>query len=170
MAAPLAGQLIRASNYPKVRVIKKAAAESVTSSTTLQNDDDFTISLEASKIYRVQLFLAIGGATAGDIKVAWAMTGGVVQYTGRHCRGPQVGSADNTATTVRVATSGQTTSVAYGTDGAINGSAHEDFLIETTTNGTAGTLTVQWAQNTSNATATTVGSASFMVIEEVDEI
>jgi hypothetical protein len=170
MPAPLAGELVRASNYPKVRVIKKVATENVTSSTTFQNDDDFSVSLEAEKVYRIQVYLAVSGAQAGDIKVMWVMTGGVAQYTGRHCRGPATGSTDNTTTTMRMTTASMGASIPYGCDAATNGSVHEDMLVETTTAGTAGTLTMQWAQNASNATATSVGAASFMVVEEVDEI
>ena len=69
MTAPLAGETVLASHYPKVRVIKKAALESVTSSITPQDDDDFTVALDAGKTYLIQLRAAPGGAAAGDVRV-----------------------------------------------------------------------------------------------------
>jgi hypothetical protein len=170
MPAPKAGELVRASNYPKVRVIKKAANESVTSSTTVQNDDDFSVSLEAEKIYAIDLYLTVSGAAAGDYKGQWAVTGGVVGYTSKMCLGPESGTASVSATLVFARSVGVTSPVTYGVDGTNNSMISEHFLAETTTAGTAGTLTLQWAQGTSSATATIVGSGSYMVITEVDEI
>lgn len=167
--AGLAGEIARASDLSRVRVIKKAATESVTSSTTLQNDNDFSVTLDAGKVYRIEIYLSIGGATAGDIKFAWAVTGGVAQYTSRHAVGPTIGVADITNTSMRAGVHNLSTSVPVGVE-ATAGSHQENFLVETTTSGTSGTLTLQWAQNTSNATASTVGASSYMVITEVTEI
>jgi hypothetical protein len=169
MVAPLAGETVRASHYPKVRVIKKAANESVTSSTVFQDDDDFSIDLDAGKTYRVETYLSVSGATAGDIKVAWVLTGGAAQLTARHCRGPALATADVTATSIRDSVHNLvTTTIGYGTDNATNSSIFEDFLVETTTANASGTLTMQWAQNGSSATSTTMSSSSYMVVTEVD--
>ena len=169
MTAPLAGETVLASHYPKVRVIKKAANESVTSSTTFQDDNDFSIDLDAGKTYRIETFLSVSGATAGDIKVAWVLTGGVAQLSARHCRGPAVGPADVTATTIRDSVHNlTTTTISYGTDNATNSAIFEDFLVETTTANASGTLTMQWAQNGSSATSTTISASSYVVVTEVD--
>ena len=169
MAIPLAGQLVRASHYPKTKVIKKNALESVTSSTTLQNDDDFIVSLEASRVFLIHLFLVIVGNTSGDIKLDWTVTGGVAQYTARNCLGMATAGTNAFNTSVRVTSHALTTAVDYGTETG-DGIIQEDFLVETVTAGTSGTLTLRWAQNTSNATATSVSAQSFMTIEEVEEI
>lgn len=169
MTAPLAGETVRASHYPKVRVIKKAANESVTSSTTFQDDADFTVTLDAGKTYKIETYLSVSGATAGDIKITWVLTGGVAQLSARHCKGPSVGTADVTATTMRDSVHNLTTlTIAYGTDNTTNSSIFEDFLVETTTANASGTLTMQWAQNASSATATTISGSSYMVITEID--
>jgi hypothetical protein len=170
MAVPLAGQLVRASHYPKTRVIKKAASESVTSSTTFQDDDDFTVSLEANRVYRIQVRLSVGGATAGDFKAQWVVTGGVAQYTARHCMGPGVSTTGAGDGSVRSSVHNLSTSVTYGCDGSSNGAVFEDFLVETVVGAAAGTLTLQWAQSASSGTATTMTTSSFMVVEEVEEI
>lgn len=170
MPAPKAGNTVRASNYPKVMVVTKAAVESLTSSTTLQNDDDITIALDANKTYKVVLHLAFTGATAGDIKTQWAFTGGVAQKTLRACTGPEAGTT-TTAVTQMITRYANvaTASVAYGTDGGSAwGHAVEEFLVETTTAGTTGMLTLQWAQNASSATATNVTVGTWMEVVEVD--
>ena len=169
MAIPLAGQTVRASHYPKTKVIKKNALESVTSSTTFQDDDDFTVSLEANRLYLIRLFLVAAGAPAGDIKLDWTVTGGVAQYTTRQCRGMALAGTNSTDTTMRTSPHNLSTAVTYGVE-ATNGSIREEFLVETIVAGTSGTLTLRWAQNTSNATATSVSANSFMTIEEVEEI
>lgn len=168
MTAPLAGETVLASHYPKVRVIKKSAVESVTSSIVMQNDDDLTVALDAGKTYWIQLFAGMGGATAGDIRVDWATTGGVAQLTARHCHGPGVSVTDVQDTGTRNAIHDLGTDVLYGTDNIRSGSFTESFLVETTTANAAGTLTLRWAQSGSNATATTVSPSSFMVVTEID--
>jgi hypothetical protein len=169
VAAPLAGQLVRASNYPRVRVIKKAAAESVTSSIVLQNDDDLSIALAAGAVFLIDAYIIVTGAAAGDLRVAWAVSGGVAQLAGRSCMGPQIGTADSTNNAMRSSGAHSlTTSLGYGTDGAAGSSCQEHFLVETTTANTPGTLTMQWAQFTSSATSTTLAIGTFMVITEVD--
>ena len=144
MAIPLAGQLVRASHYPKIKVIKKNSLESVTSSTTFQDDDDFVVSLEASKIFLIHLFLVVGGATAGDIKLDWTVTGGVAGYTSRNCLGMAVAATNSADTTMRTTSHTLSTAVPYGIETS-NGTIREDFLVETVTAGTSGTLTLRWA-------------------------
>ena len=157
MTAPLAGETVLASHYPKVRVIKKSAVESVTSSIVMQNDDDLTVALDAGKTYWIQLFAGMGGAT-----------GGVAQLTARHCQGPGVSVTDVQDTGTRNAIHDLVTDVLYGTDNIRSGSFSESFLVETTTANAAGTLTLRWAQSGSNATATTVSPSAVMVVTEID--
>lgn len=168
MTAPLAGETVLASHYPKVRVIKKSAVESVTSNITMQDDDDLTVALDAGKTYLIQLRAGMGGATAGEIRVEWGTTGGVAQLTARHCQGPGVSTTDVQDTGTRNAIHDLGTDVLYGTDNIRSGTFSEEFLVETTTANAAGTLTLRWAQSGSNATATTVSPSSFMVVTEID--
>ena len=169
MAAPLAGQIVRTSHYPKVRAIKKAADESVTSSAVLQNDDDFSVALAAGKTYRIELFLTASGIAAGDIRIAWAVTGGVAALGGRHVLGPESATTGPAATLMRsTGTHALTTNIIYGLDVSTITAVREDFLVETPTAGTAGALALQWAQGTSNATATIVRSQSVLYVTEID--
>jgi hypothetical protein len=169
--AVYAGQVITAADAPaKPQYIVKASAENVTSSTTLQDDNDIVFSLDANKVYEVRLHASASGATAGDIKTAWAVTGGAAQLTLRECIGPGTAVTDVTASaTIRVSRHSLTSSVSYGVDGtAVTSAIAERFLIETTTAGTAGTVKLQWAQNASSGTATTLSTSTYAVCEEVE--
>ena len=72
--------------------------------------------------------------------------------------GPQVPSTDNTAAGMR-STGAHTLSsaVGYGLDPAVPTLIREDLILDVTGEGT---LTMRWAQNSSNATATSVLAGS----------
>lgn len=143
-------------------IIRKAAAESVTSSTTAQNDDDFSVALPVGK-YLVWIWLHCTGATAADIKTVWSNTGTMTIL--RSCLGAQTGTADRQATTVTVQGSNSTTEVPYGCDGAGTTVVREELYVDVTV---TGTLTLQWAQNASSGTATNLSTASRMWIVNVE--
>lgn len=168
--AGLAGETARASDLSRVRVIKKAAGESVTSSIAIQDDDDFVVTLDAGKVYRIELYCSVTGATGGDFRPAWAVTGGVAQYSARHVHGAASAMTNALDTTMRAAVHNLTTEIVIGTEAGTGTSHQESFLVETVTSNASGTLRLRWAQGTSNATATTLGTSSFMVITEVTEI
>lgn len=171
MTAPLAGERVTVADYPKVRVIKKAASETVTNSTTFQDDDDFSVTLDAGKTYRIELCAVVTGPAAADVKFQWTVTGGVLALTNRHCIGPATGVTDALSTSMRAnGAPGLLTGVSYGTDGTNGSRIVETFLVETTTNNTSGTLTLQWAQNTANVTGTAMNVNSYLVVTEVDLI
>lgn len=170
MPAPKAGESVRASHYPRSRVYQKSGSESVTSSIVLQDDDDFSFTLEADKVYRIEVFLSASGATGGDLRLAWALGGGAAQLNGRACVGPGASTtttADSGAVRVSAA-HGLTTDLQYGLAAGANANVQETFLVETTTAGTPGTLTMRWAQWASSGTATTLTASSFIIITEVE--
>lgn len=141
--------------------IVKGASESVTSSTTFQNDDELAIPMVAGRTYAVKCCLIVNGATAGDIKTAWTTSGTITLAGQRVVQGPGVSvvsAADTTA--VMLMTSALTNTVTYGTDGALHNGIVEEFIVTCTV---SGTLTLQWAQATSSGTATTVGSGSWIL-------
>lgn len=161
---PLAGQIARASDIVTPYALSKAAAESVTSSTTLQDDDDFSLDLEVGKSYAILLVASVSGATGGDVKFAWSI-GATATKTNRKCLGPQTGTTDVTATSMRSSRHGLSSSVPYGLDGTNEALIVEHLLIEDVT--VAGTLVLQWAQNASSGTATTLNNTSVMTWSEV---
>lgn len=57
-------------------LIVKSADEAVTSSTTLQNDDDFSFTVAANTSYVVEGVLIVDGSSSGDFKAAWSIPSG----------------------------------------------------------------------------------------------
>ncbi len=132
--------------------IRKTSDESVTSNTTVQDDDELTFSATNGVAFEVEAVLVyaspVGGGTP-DFKVQIHDGGGVdgafvVTYL----------STSDTAT-VGVVTNGAT--IAAGTAA---GKRVVHFRGGFTGGGSA--LTVQWAQNTSNGNATTVYAGSVL--------
>lgn len=160
----LAGETILASDIKRVRTRNKAIAESVTSNTTLQNDNDFVIAMEAGKTYRVELILHVTGAAAGDIKTAWATTGTITSL-GRSIFGPGLATTDVTAGIYDASAWVLGAGTAFGLDGVNSAVITEDLSVVCTV---AGNLTLQWAQNTSNGTATTCSTNSRIIVTEME--
>ena len=160
---PNAGDLIRAADVSVPTYISKAGSESVTSSTTLQDDDHLTLTL-AVGTYWVELVLTATGAAAGDIKTAWTSTG-TMSVIGRSVLGPTVGAADVSAGLVNARGVTFTSNQSFATDGTNSSHIHEWLLIDVTVEGV---LTLQWAQAASSGTATTLSTSSRMLITKVE--
>lgn len=153
------GQKVRASDT-EVLWARKTTDESLTSSTTLQNDDTLVVPVEAYAVYEFTALVAYTGNTTGDIKIGFTFPSGSCYWAGK---GPS--EADS----------------GYGAVGASRHSASFGDLTGTATPYAAsttplavlitgvlatdiasGNLQLQWAQNTSNATATVVKAGSFL--------
>jgi hypothetical protein len=154
---PLAGQVVKASDIPSIAWDNKAAAESVTNSTTLQNDDDFSIALPVGT-WRITAILTVSGAAAGDVRVAWTNTG-TMSAVGRSCIGPGQATTDaagNANNATRMVATTLTAQMIYGTDGTSSSAIIEELVLEVTAEGV---LTMQWAQGTSSGTSTTLSTS-----------
>ncbi len=164
----LAGAKVRASDIRTVQSKSKAATESVTSSTTLQDDDDLFMDLEAGKSYRVWLILTVasGGAEAADIKTSWTFAGTATKV-GRCVWGLGI-SSTATDDSAFSKSSGVAigASVSYGIDAGQAAACYESLILEDVT--VAGRLQLQWAQVASNATATVLSTTSRVFWEEID--
>lgn len=158
-----AGDVFTAHGYNRAKPVYawKTATESVTSSTTLQNDDELFLPLEPFSTYLVLVCLAAAGPTGADIQVAYTVP------TGAQGRRHNIGLSTPTTSTTgnsRISVHGWTNTTTYGTT-TTTVSIIEEGIISTETNG--GLLQAQWAQNVSNATAVTVEAASFMRVQRV---
>lgn len=144
--------------------VVKGTTESVTSSTTLQDDDELKLTLPVGT-WLIRTELTVGGATAGDIKIAYSTTGTMTHLGVRNYYGAATSTSNTGDTTVR-ANGGNaiTTGVPYGTDGSNRSAIRESFVLDVTV---SGDLTVQWAQNSSSATATQVFAGSYMTATQV---
>lgn len=138
----------------------KTAAETVTSSTTLQNDNDLYLTAAANAYYDFACMLTYQGGTQGSSDLAWAWSvpsGTTMNYA---VEGIQTSGA---------ATPGFLRGVSGGTAGT-NGSGNSFSLnMEGTlyTGNTSGTVQLQWAQAHSNATGTIVQAGSNMKLRQM---
>ena len=137
--------------------VRKSANESVTSSTTLQNDDELKYEMAANTNYQFEFSILYTGGTAGDIKftvttpsggdlwaTGWAPSGGSVSTFGpMTASGTVISGLDALGTT--------NPTMIYIRGVAMNSS-------------TVGDLQLQWAQNASSGTATTVYAGSFLKV------
>lgn len=140
----------------KDRLFWKTADQSVTSSTTLVDDVHLSAPVEANSVYRVILALNATGSTSGDIKLAWGTPSGS-DGGGRWLQGPAAGQDPGSPALMEVRAAFWATERSYGLS-ATAASIIEHGLLQT--GSTPGTLQLRWAQNNSNATATTVATRS----------
>jgi len=157
----LAGEDILASDINIPKYISKAASQSVTSSTVYVNDNDFSFTLPVGT-YRIELVAsatAVAPVGTADIKMKWVNTG-TMSLIGRATLGSGTAATSVTTATVRIQQLNLGTDAAYGLN-ASNWIIREDLLIDVTV---SGVLTLQWAQNASNATPTTLNSTSRVYI------
>ena len=161
---PAAGEFIRASDVTRLDAVK-TATESVTSSTTLQNDDELLLAVLANTTYFVFGLLFYDGATAGDFKFAWTGPSGYsFDYSA-----PVLATGTTSAIVDGGATNTLNMSAFQETDIFSVGAAGAGNTIAITITGvliiggTAGTLQLQWAQVASSATATRVFAPSCLL-------
>lgn len=145
--------------------IVKATTESVSSSTTLQNDDELTFAVVSGKSYLIELFVhydePVGSGTP-DIKFACSLgtadtgntfTLGLFQYL----------NTSNVSTLTHISDIANLAAAA----GAA-GSARFLYIRILTVVDENGTFVFQWAQNTSSANATRVLAGSILRYRALD--
>jgi hypothetical protein len=136
-----------------------AGTQSVTESTDVVDIPTLAVDLSIG-VFEIDMHLAVQGAANGDVIVKWDFTGNTLTRS-RSCFGPSVRTTDVLATATAATTVGPMRSsaltfdaaAAYGTDGTNTSAIHENLFLQVST---AGTLTPQFAQWVSNATATTL--------------
>jgi hypothetical protein len=165
-----AGQRLLATDLDAIvalvpRLIIKASDQVYQSDTTFRNDTELTISLQANSMYVVEFVLAgVGQAVStGDLKTVWSAPSGATGI--KVCHGPAVSSTSRTDTTMTSASTPFSTAAGYGTASTTSAVAIREFGQVTTTN--AGTLTLQHAQNVSNANDTGILAGSILVVTKV---
>jgi len=148
----------------------KTSDQTITSSTTLTNDNDLATALAASKTYIFIARLFVFGAAAGDIKVAFTFPasttfnafGGLGIITGSTTVST---SADLEAHAYPSTGTSPTSSLAFGvpdTNGVMI-----DVSGQLVTSSTTGNLQLQWAQNASSGTGTTVKAGSWLLVKQM---
>jgi len=150
-----AGQRITASEVNNLGIssVRKSGNQSVSSSTVLVNDTQLFVPLAASTAYGFNIFVFYTGAATGtgDIKMAWSLpSGATMTYQWL---------IDNLSNATQMG-QGNGGVLFCGSNGAVVQAASMQGSILTST--TVGNLQLQWAQDTSNATATVVQAGSIL--------
>lgn len=159
----IGGNLTIAGIGQRQTAYRTADSTPKSSDTTLANDTQLTLAVAANATYTLRGLLGLIGPTTADIKIKWSgPTGASLDWSGIGQDSTLAGGT-GTVNTVRQVI-GDT--VAYGT---ITGSVPvavvlDGFLV---TSGTAGSLTLQWAQNTSTAGNSIIKAASYFTLERV---
>jgi hypothetical protein len=146
--------------------VRKTADESVTSSTTLQNDDHLSIAIPGAGSYEIDISLGITSAAnaAGDIRVGATFPAGTMTLFVDALDASLASS--HTGTILRHAlalTSGVDPGEGFGAS-TTQTYASLKFLFVATA---SGTFQFQWAQLASNASATTVKANSFLTMRQM---
>jgi hypothetical protein len=153
-----AGSRILADDFNGISPLSaiRAGTQSVTSSTTLVNDDTLSLSLDADATYVVLMALNYSGAAtgSGDMKFAFSPPSGATMNGTIHRNTTSALASVNNYSSFTGAT-------ACGTNGSGTPVGVDALMIITTSS--AGTLQLQWAQNTSSGTATVMGVGSSLV-------
>lgn len=143
------------------RFVKKTSDESVTSSTTVQNDNQLVLAVQANSVYIIEGFFIYSG-DGGDIKLHFDVPSGATL---------------DWVTNAPIGTTDITLSVAYQTAGSSpNGNDRADTTLKSVilpkgtliTGATAGNIQLQWAQNVSDPDATTIFANSWLRAQRVD--
>ncbi len=151
---PAAGAKLRASVLSSLITevrplfVRKAADETVNNSTTLQNDDELLLPVAANATYWLYLRLLVSSGTTPDFKMLFTFPTGLVMKLHNLLPTPTVSVPYDQTTTAAMSTTG----------------ADATFQVEglVRVGSTAGTLQVQWAQNTLEASNTIVRADSTM--------
>lgn len=139
-------------------VILKAADETVNNSTTLQNDDHFAFPIDANAKWFFQLILDVVGVSVNaDLKLDWSLP---ASATYKAQRGTQAAGDVASATPTALAT-------AAFASGLLNGENMIQVLGWITAGASAGTATLQWAQNTLTAENVVVKAGSLMRLRQI---
>ena len=135
----------------------KTASENVNNSAVLQNDDVLLKAVEASSVYIVEAHLFYFSGTTPDLKIAWTVPAGATLVWGGvyYDAALAMTSNGNFATAANLAIGGS------------GGDAHASLFGLLTTSTAAGTLQMQWAQNTANLSNSTIYAGSYLTLRKI---
>jgi hypothetical protein len=144
--------------------VRKTADESVTSSGVLQNDDHlfYTIGVAGTYVIDLSLIGTSAANAAGDLTTAFTFPTGTLNF---FCDGLDTSLASSSVGTVNRPAGPATSGTAIGLFGLSTAPTFiriRAMFVATAT----GTLQFQWAQQASNASASTIKAGSFMTVQQ----
>lgn len=163
-----AGQEITASlltSMLPIYVVKQANTDRVNN--TFAADPELTVNVPANVTFLVEFFLMMGGGTTGDVRTRWAVPSGASGL--RSVTGPGSTAADGNADniTCRMGVHQFGTAVNYSGVRNAPGNLFRVYEYAMVSTGVGGTLAVEWAQVTTDATtAARMSSGSFIKLSQ----
>lgn len=136
-------------NPTDFQFVVKTADETVNNSASLQDDDELKFDVGANQKWCGLIFLRHNTGTTPDIKVDFSVPSGASVYTAHTNENSKSGGA-----------------VAILTGTGNNAYMMLSFLVVVSS--TAGTVNMQWAQNTADASDTKVLAGSMLIIKRID--
>ena len=149
-------------------VVRKSSDETVTGSTTLQDDDELTFAIGANETWAVEVHLYLRASTAFDGNVKFA-TSAPAGATGRHSvtgLDPSNGGGATTGTVKNQSFGGLSTALSVGVAASGSADSYALYTASVVNDSTPGDVTVQWAQLNASGT-TTVLAGSFLVAYQI---
>jgi hypothetical protein len=138
-------------------IVRKTADETVNNSATLQNDDELLFAIAANEVWEFEFVIIHIGNTTADIKFAVTCpAGATIQY--RHIGKDASGTMEEDmadASGEAVSAAGYTTNSITKVEGIVANA------------GTAGSLQLQWAQNTKTVVNTKVLANSCLIAHKL---
>ena len=144
--------------------VVKTTSQNVTSSTTLVDDDELALPVVSGGTYEGRLVLYYVADTAGDLDYAWEVPSSSAGRRGLLGPDPTAGAAADLAAMQSRVSGLFTTEFTLGGGGAFHRTAVETFILDA---GGDGEIRLQWAQGTSNATASTVLQYSHLLMRRL---
>jgi hypothetical protein len=158
-----AGSCLRMTKFTDdsnhIYVVKDGGDETVTSSTTLQDDDELVFAVGANETWEVEVVLHSYGSNSGDLKSGFTVPTGAVARSA--CAPGFMSNAGSNFGAIYPLIVDQTGSTFSGLSqlSAVTMVVRRALVV---TGGTAGNVQLQWAQNTSNGTGTVVKNYSYL--------
>jgi hypothetical protein len=134
---------------------RKTVDETVNNSATLQNDDELFVAVEASLTYDFEAEIFYNSGTTPDFKFGWTFPAGLTMTYSVYAAGGAVFLGYSEIQTSVPVIDGQGAAVAALLKGTV--------IVFST----AGTLQLQWAQNTANASNTVVAAGSYIRLRRI---
>jgi hypothetical protein len=161
---PLAGQKITASLLRSMlpQVVRKTADTSRSATTTFADDDHLVYAAEASAVYTMVGWIKYFADSTPDIKVQFTVPTGCLGEWAWMMPGQLTAGATVNGYSIRTETNDVGSGnfrTGYGTTDSTHFTPMSGLFRMSTT---AGNIALQWAQNTSNATATVLYTDSWM--------
>lgn len=147
----------------EARFVNKPSDETVTSSATMQNDDDLVVAVSANASYRFICSIRYGAAATPQIKIGFTVpSGATILWTSfgldNSVTAANIGGtdfADRGGSTPTLGVNGVANLLKCNAQGRVD------------TSSTAGNLRLQWAQAVSNGTGSVVKAGSFLYVQRV---